>query len=69
MQSIVELLPLVSEDMIRELVRRSITTVWDIDEEASRTILNRHFLDIVDEELADYVDLLLGDFDSDELGL
>jgi hypothetical protein len=67
MQSIVELLPLVSEDMLRELVRRSITTVWDIDESASRSILNRHFLDIIDEELADFVDLLLGDFDADEL--
>ncbi|MFK8054477.1 MAG: hypothetical protein AB8F78_00030 [Saprospiraceae bacterium] len=68
-QSIVELLPLVAEDMLRELVSRSITTVWDINEAESRNTLNRHFLDIVDEELADFVDLLLGDFDSDELGL
>lgn len=67
MQSIIELLPLVSEDMLRELVRRSITTVWDIDEEASKSILNRHYLDIIDEELADFVDLLLDDFDADEL--
>ena len=69
MQSIIELLPLVSEDMLRELVSRSITTVWKINEDASRSTLNRHFLDIIDEELADFVDLLLGDFDTDELDL
>jgi len=69
LHSIIELLPLVAEDMLRDLVRRSITTIWDINEAESRNTLNRHFLDIVDEELADFVDLLLGDFDTDELDL
>ena len=69
LQSIVELLPIVSEDGLRDLVRGAISRLWDIDEAAVREVLDRHFVDIVDDELADYVDALLGDLDAEELEL
>ena len=69
LQSVVELLPLVTDDSLRTLVRGSITRLWDLDEAATREVLNRHFIDIADDELADFVDVLLGDLEPDELGL
>ena len=67
--SVVELLPLVAEPGLRELVRESIGRLWDLNEEVVRETLDRHFVDIADDELADYVDVLLGDLEADDLGL
>lgn len=67
--SVVELLPLVGEPGLRELVRESIGRLWDLNEEVVREALDRHFVDIADDELADYVDVLLGDLEAGELGL
>ena len=69
LESVVELLPLVAEEQLRELVRASIDRLWDMNEEAVREALDRHFVDIADDELADYVDVLLGDLETDDLGL
>ena len=67
--SVVELLPLVAEPGLRELVRESIGRLWDLDEETVRAALDHHYVDIADDELADYVDALLGDLEPGELGL
>ena len=68
LQSVVELLPLVADEGLRTLVRSGINKVWDIDEVRTRETLNRHYIDITDDELADYVDVLLGELEEDELG-
>ena len=69
LDAVVALLPLVSEEGMRELLKTSISSLWDIDEEPVRQALDKHFVEIADDELADYVDLLLGELDPDELGL
>jgi len=69
LQSIVELLPLAHEDGLRELVRGSIQRLWELEEAPVREVLDRHFVDIADDNLAEFVDMLLGDLDTRELGL
>ena len=69
LESIIQLLPLVNEDGLRDLVSSSISLLWEIDDDKVREALDLNFIEIVDDELADFVDILLGDFDDDELGL
>lgn len=69
LESLIQLMPLVSEDGLRELVSTSISLLWDIDEEKVREALDMNFADILDDELADFIDVLLGDLEDDEIGL
>ncbi len=69
LQAVVELLPVVVEEGLRDLVKTSISRLWDIDEERVRKMLDKHFVEIGDDDLADFVDVLLGDLDTDDLGL
>ncbi len=67
--SIIELLPLVNEEGLRGLISTTIHRLWEVDELRIREALDLHFVEIVDDELADFVDILLGDLEPDDLGL
>ena len=54
---------------VRDLAKATITRLWDVDEERVRAALDKHFVEIADDELADFVDVLLGEIDAGELGL
>ncbi len=69
LKAVIELLPMVADEGLSELVRASISLLWDVNDEVVRQALDKHFIEIGDDGLADFVDGLLGDFDADELGL
>ncbi len=69
LEAVMELLPVVVEEGLRDLVKASISRLWDIDEDRVRKMLDKHFVEIGDDDLADFVDVLLGEFDTDDLGL
>ena len=69
LEAVIELLPMVADEGLSDLVRTSITRLWNVNDEVVRQALEKHFVQIADDNLADFVDGLLGDFDPDELGL
>ena len=67
--AVVSLFPISAEPAIRDLAMGAITQLWDVDEDRVRDALDKHFVEIVDDELADFVDVLLGELDAGALGL
>ncbi len=67
MEAVIELFPIVGDEPMRDLIRQSIERLWDIDEAGVRNALDSHYTDIIDDELADYIDILLGEFEPGDL--
>ena len=54
------------DEELRQLVHRSIDQLMDIDEAATHQALEERYPTIIDDELADYIELVLGELDLDE---
>lgn len=67
--AVVALLPISTEPSVRDLAKSAIMLLYEADEEAVKSRLDKHFVDVADDDLADFVDVLLGDLSAGELGL
>ena len=69
LSAVVGLFPLSAEPSVKDIAKSTIMQLYELNEERIKEALDQHFVDIADDELADFVDVLLGDLSAGELGL